>query len=166
MLKYLERDGISAESLSGLQVQQFRKRFGVIKDVSDKEYFTNSFHLWVGEDIDPFTKQDKEIELFKKVSGGHIQYVRISNPENLKGLYDAVLRGVRMGLYQGVNFDACICTSCGAKGHDWDGVCPVCGSSDYNEINRVCGYLGWSKKNGDWTMNDNRLAEKADRKSM
>jgi len=158
--------GSPAESLSGLQVQQFRDRFGVIKGVSDREYFTNSFHLWVGEEISPFEKQDKEIELFKKISGGHIQYIRISNPDNLKGLYNMILRGVRMGLYQGVNFDACICTKCGAKGNDWNGECPVCGSKDYNEINRICGYLGWSRKNGDRTINDSKIAEKNDRISM
>ncbi|MGL5751376.1 MAG: anaerobic ribonucleoside-triphosphate reductase, partial [Paraclostridium sp.] len=170
---YKEEDGwlyaiynTPAESLCGTQINQFRSKYGIINGVSDREYFTNSNHLWVGEEINPFEKQDKEIELFKKSMGGHIGYVRISNPSNTQALKSTVLRGLNMGYYQGVNFNACTCNNCGNQGNDFGDTCPKCGSYDVNEINRTCGYLGNSRKNGDRTFNDAKMAEIKDRKSM
>lgn len=159
--------GVPAESLSGLQVQQFRKKYGIIEGVSDREYFTNSFHLHVSEDVSPIEKQDMEHELFDKHTGGHIQYVRIDNPDNLQAIADLVKRGVlEYGLYQGTNLNACTCNKCGYQGNDFNGECPRCESTDYNEFVRICGYLGFSRKNGDWTLNDCKMAENSDRKSM
>ena len=155
-----------AESLCGTQVQQFRNKYGIIKEVSDKDFLTNSNHLFVGERVTPFEKQDKEIELFNKSKGGHIGYVRISNPSNLEGLKSIVRRGLKMGYYQGVNFDACTCEDCGATGVDWGDICPNCGSTNIEEQNRVCGYLGYSRKGGDRTINDAKYAEKINRVSM
>lgn len=159
--------GTPAENLCGVQVEQFRKKFGIIKGVSDKDYFSNSFHYHVSEDITPFEKQDGEVGLFHKHTGGHIQYVRITNPSNLKAMKDTVKRGVLdYGLYQGTNLNSCTCNKCGHQGHDFDRECPVCHSDDYNEFIRICGYLGWSKKNKDWTLNDAKMSELLDRKSM
>lgn len=155
-----------AESLCGTQVKQFRAKYGVIRGVSDKDYFTNSNHLWVGEEVSPFEKQDKEIELFNKSMGGHIGYVRISNPGNFEGLKNIIRRGIDLGYYQGVNFNACVCEDCGYTGNDWGDVCPNCGSSHIQEINRVCGYLGYSRKHGDRTLNDAKMCEVKDRISM
>lgn len=159
----------SAESLAGKQVLQFRKKFGFMKEVSDRDYFTNSFHCHVEEEINPFEKQDKEVELFHKHTGGHIQYVRIANPSNLEAIKQIVKRGVLdYNLYQGVNVNSCTCHSCG---HQWsDGesgdVCPNCGSNDIIEYVRITGYLGFSRKRGDWSLNDSKLSELKDRKSM
>lgn len=158
--------GTPAESLCGTQVEQFRKQYGIIKGVSDKDYFSNSFHCHVCEEITPFEKQDKEIDIFEIVTGGHIQYVRISNPKNLIGLASVVRRGMDMGFYQGVNFNACQCETCGITGVDWGDTCPHCGSENITEINRCCGYLGMSRKNGDRTFNNAKMAEINDRKSM
>lgn len=159
--------GTPAESLCGTQVRQFRDKFGSIAGVSDRDYFSNSFHCHVSEEINPFEKQDNEVELFHKHTGGHIQYVRIDNPDNLQAMKDIVLRGVLgLGLYQGTNLNACTCNGCGHEGNDFDEKCPVCGSHDYNEFNRICGYLGFTRKNGDWTMNDAKISEVKDRKSM
>lgn len=159
--------GTPAESLCGLQVEQFRKKFGIIEGVSDKDYFSNSFHCHVSEDITPFEKQDHEVELFHKHTGGHIQYVRIDNPDNKEAVRAIVKRGVLdLGLYQGTNLNACTCNVCGHQGNDFDGQCPECGARDYNEFNRICGYLGFSRKNGDWTLNDAKISEIKDRKSM
>lgn len=155
-----------AESLCGTQIKQFRKKYGIIDGVSDREYFTNSNHLWVGEEINPFEKQDKEIELFKKSMGGHIGYVRISNPSNLLGLKNTILRGLELGFYQGVNFNACTCNYCGHQGNDFGDTCPKCGSYDVNEVNRVTGYLGHSRKRGDRTLNDAMMDNVKDRVSM
>ncbi|MGL5803150.1 MAG: anaerobic ribonucleoside-triphosphate reductase [Cetobacterium sp.] len=159
--------GTPAESLCGTQVQQFRKMFGIIPGVSDRDYFSNSFHCHVSEEIHAFEKQDNEVDLFHKHSGGHIQYIRIDNPDNLEAVKMLVKRGVKeLGLYQGTNLNACTCNACGHTGNDFDGKCPVCNAIDYNEFNRICGYLGFSRKNGDWTLNQAKLSEVADRKSM
>ncbi|MGL6098953.1 MAG: anaerobic ribonucleoside-triphosphate reductase [Fusobacteriaceae bacterium] len=155
-----------SESLCGTQVKQFRAKYGIIERVSDKDYFTNSNHLWVGEEVTPFEKQDKEIELFKKSTGGHIGYVKISNPENLSGLKKIIERGLKLGFYQGVNFNACTCDDCGHVGNNFGDSCPKCKSENVNEINRVCGYLGFSKKRGDRTLNNAKMAEVKDRVSM
>lgn len=171
--EFKEKDGhlyaiynTPAESLCGTQIKQFRAKYGVIKGVSDREYFTNSNHLWVGEKISPFEKQDKEIELFKKSTGGHIGYVRITNPENLGALRSIIERGLAMGFYQGVNFNACVCEDCGHHGNDFGKSCPNCGSENVDEVNRNCGYLGFSRKRGDRTFNDAKSAELKDRESM
>lgn len=155
-----------AENLCGVQVKQFREKYGVIKGVSDRDYFTNSNHLWVGEHISPFEKQDKEIELFKLSTGGHIGYVRISNPDNFLGLKNTILRGLELGFYQGVNFNACYCEDCGKTGINWGTNCPHCNSENIEEQNRISGYLGFSRKKGDRTMNDAKYAETKDRVSM
>lgn len=159
--------GTPAESLCGLQVEQFRKMFGIIEGVSDRDYFSNSFHCHVSEEIHAFEKQENEYELFHKHSGGHIQYIRIDNPRNTEAVQALVKHGVKdLGLYQGTNLNACTCNVCGHTGNDFNGECPVCHAQDYNEFNRICGYLGFSRKNGDWTLNQAKLSEVADRKSM
>lgn len=158
--------GTPAESLCGTQVQQFRKLYGIIPNVSDRDYFSNSFHCHVSEEITPFEKQDKEIDIFKIISGGHIQYVRITKPDNILGLKTIIRRGMDMGYYQGINFNACVCEDCGTTGNDWGLTCPHCGSKNITEINRCCGYLGMSRKAGDRTFNSAKMAEIADRKSM
>lgn len=158
--------GTPAESLAGTQCAQFTKKYGIIKGVSDKSYFTNSFHCSVSEDITPFEKQNKEYETFHRVNGGHIQYVRISNPNNIKGLKTVIQRGMAMGFYQGINFNACFCEDCGATGNDWGLECPECGSINITETNRVCGYLGHARVRGDRTLNDTKMDEVHDRISM
>lgn len=160
--------GTPAESLMQTQVAQFRKLYGIIDGVSDRDYFSNSFHCHVTEEIDAFTKQNNEEELFHKHTGGHIQYVRIDNANNLEAIKAIVKRGVKeLGLYQGTNLNACTCNGCG---HSWNGQhmenCPKCSSSDITEFNRVTGYLGFTRKHGDRTMNDAKMVEVAERKSM
>lgn len=171
--KFKKEDGIlyaiyntPAESLCGVQVKQFREKYGIIPGVSDKEYFTNSNHLWVGETITPTEKQDKEIDLFSKSTGGHIGYIRVPNPGNLDALKAIVKRGLNMGFYQGVNFNACTCLDCGHQGVDFGDYCPVCSSQNLDECNRITGYLGYRKKGGDTTINDAMLANMRDRRSM
>lgn len=156
--------GTPAESLCGTQLTQFRNKYGVIPGVSDKEYFSNSFHMHVAAEINPFTKQDKEFELFHKVNGGHIQYTRLDTdkPGVVKGV---ILRGMMMGFYSGVNANKCFCQDCGHSSNKEIAVC-ICGSSNIAQIDRVCGYLGFTKVSGATRMNSSKLAEIKDRKSM
>lgn len=157
---------VPAESLCGTQVKQFRTMFGVIEGVSDRDYFTNSFHCHVGEKISPFEKQEKEEKLFHMINGGHIQYVRIDNTDNKEGMKAIIRRGMLKGFYQGVNFPSTFCKDCG--GHHANGglVCKECGSTNTATIDRVCGYLGYSNVNGETRMNDAKMSEINDRKSM
>ena len=155
-----------AESLCGTQLQQFRKKYGVVKKVSDRAYFTNSFHMWVGEDITPFEKQDAEFNYFHISSGGHIQYCRFPNGDNLTVLDRAITRAMSLGYYFGVNIESSYCGDCGCKVEDSIEECPCCKSKNITTINRVCGYLGYSRVNGTTKMNDAKMAEIKDRKSM
>lgn len=150
----------------GTQVEQFRAVYGTIEHVSDKPYFTNSFHMWVGEDITPFEKQDAEYNFFHISSGGHIQYCRFPNGDNLTVIDRAIRRAMKLGYYFGVNMELGYCNKCGCTVDENSLVCPFCGSHDITKINRVCGYLGYSYLNGDTKMNDAKMAEVADRKSM
>ena len=158
-----------AESLAGTQLQQFKKEFGVIEKVSDKEYFSNGFHCPVTANITPFEKQDKEFELFHKINGGHIQYVRIDNPNNIKAIETLVKRGLSMGFYQGVNFTLSTCEDCGYKPtkiDEQDVRCPICNSDNITIITRICGYLGMQYSGGDTRLNNSKLAEVHERVSM
>ena len=98
-----------------------------------------------------------------------IQYTRIDDPSNIKGMRAIVERGMELGFYQGVNFDAMVCNDCGHHTAAKNGAifsCPDCGSHNVTTISRVCGYLGYSNVNGNSRMNDGKLAEIRDRISM
>ena len=155
-----------AESLCGTQLQQFVAKYGVIKGVSDKAYFTNSFHCWVGEDITAWQKQDAEFRFFHESSGGHIQYCRFVSGMNIQYIKQTIERAMVLGYYFGVNIEKSYCGACGTEVDDGIDTCPHCGSDDITTINRVCGYLGYSRVDGTSKMNDAKLAEIADRKSM
>jgi len=155
-----------AESLCGTQLNQFKAKFGEIPQVSDRAYFTNSFHMWVGEEITPWEKQDAEFRYFHMSSGGHIQYCRFPTSMNILYIKDTIERAMKLGYYFGVNIEKSYCGKCGTVVEDGIDTCPYCGSSDITEINRVCGYLGYSKVDGTSKMNDAKLAELKDRKSM
>ena len=155
--------GTPAESLCMKQAQQYKNLTG---DEQFGEYFSNSFHCHVSEHITPIEKQDAEFNLFHKVAGGHIQYVRIDNPENLVALKTIIERGMEMGFYQGVNFDSTKCNECGQTSYNSSLKCLHCGSTNINTISRVCGYLGYSNLNGQTRMNDGKMCEIKDRVSM
>lgn len=170
--QYKEEDGwlyalysTPAESLVGLQVKQFRERFGIIKNVSDKEYMSNGFHCHVAEDITPYQKQDAEYELFHKANGGHITYTRYNIDYNLEAIKTIVRRGMKLGFYQGVNLALSTCDDCGHKELDMDS-CPKCGSYNLTKVDRMNGYLSYSRVKGDSRLNDAKMAELKERKSM
>ena len=157
--------GTPAESLSGTQLQQFRKIYGIVEKVSDNEYFTNSFHCKVSEDISPFKKQDLEKRFWNLSKGGRIQYVRYSNNYNKKAFIITVRRAMKMGFYEGVNLALSYCEHCGKESLN-SSICPYCGSTEVTTLDRVCGYLGYSKIKGDTRFNKAKLAEVKDRVSM
>ena len=153
--------GTPAESLCGTQCEQFRKRFGIVEGVSDKPYFNNSFHIPVTADISPIEKMNLEYELFHIINGGHIQYVRVDEPENKQAIKKLVKYGMKKGFYQGININCISCEDCGEHFRKHPTVCPKCGSKNILEVGRVCGYKGFMNR-----MNDAKLAEIAERKCM
>lgn len=157
--------GTPAENLCGLQVKQFRRKYGMIKGVSDREYVSNSFHCHVTEDLTPIEKQDLEGRFWDLCNGGKIQYVKYPIDYNLDAVRTLIRRGMELGYYEGVNLSLAYCDDCGHQELDMD-VCPVCGSKNLTKIDRMNGYLSYSRVHGDTRLNDAKMAEIAERKSM
>lgn len=157
--------GTPAESLCGLQVTQFRKKYGVIENVSDKEYVSNSFHCHVTEDITPIQKQNLEKRFWELSNGGKIQYVKYPISYNKEAIKTLVRRAMAMGFYEGVNLSLAYCDDCGHEELEMD-VCPKCGSTNLTKIERMNGYLSYSRVKGDTRLNSAKMAEIAERKSM
>ena len=157
--------GTPAESLCGKQVDQFRRKYGIIENVSDRDYVSNSFHCHVSEEMSPIEKQDKEYRFWELSNGGKIQYVKYPIGYNTKAIKTLVRRAMKMGLYEGVNLALSYCDDCGHEELNMD-VCPVCGSKNLTKIDRMNGYLSFSRVKGESRLNDAKMAEIKDRRSM
>ena len=143
--------GTPAESLTHRFASTDKKRFGEIKDVTDKGYYTNSFHVDVREEISVFEKFDFESEFQSLSTGGCISYAEIPNMTNnieavltmIKYIYDHIQ-------YAEFNTKSDYCSKCGFDGeillndgNEW--YCPNCGNKDKSTltvVRRTCGYLG------------------------
>lgn len=170
--KIKEEDGIlyaiygtPAESLCGTQVEQFRKKYGIIEGVSDKPYVSNSFHCHVSEKISPILKQDKEEAFWNLFNGGKIQYCRYKLGYNKQAIKSLVKRAMEKGFYEGVNLELCYCEDCGYEQVEMD-ICPKCGSANITKIDRMNGYLGYTRVKGKTRYNEAKNAEIKDRVSM
>ena len=157
--------GTPAENLCGLQVEQFRKEYGIVGHVSDRPYVSNSFHCHVTEDMSPIEKQDKEGRFWNLANGGKIQYVRYPLGYNREAVKTLVLRAMKKGFYEGVNLSLAYCDDCGYQQLEMD-VCPKCGSKNLTKIDRMNGYLSYSRVKGDTRLNSAKMAEISDRVSM
>lgn len=157
--------GTPAESLCGLQAKQFRKLYGIIENVSDREYVSNSFHCHVSEKITPVQKQDAEARFWDLFNGGKIQYVRYPVSYNLGSIRTLVRRAMKIGFYEGVNLALSYCDDCGHEQLEMD-QCPICGSTNITKIDRMNGYLSYSRVHGDTRLNPAKMAEIKDRVSM
>ena len=157
--------GTPAENLCGLQVKQFRAKYGIIANVSDREYVSNSFHCHVTEDITPIEKQDLESRFWNLMNGGKIQYVKYPIDYNVEAVKTLIRRAMGMGFYEGVNLSLAYCDDCGHQELEMD-VCPKCGSRNLTKIDRMNGYLSYSRVKGDTRLNSAKMAEIKDRRSM
>lgn len=157
--------GTPAESLCGLQVEQFRKIYGIVENVSDKSYVSNSFHCHVSEDMSPIEKQDKEERFWGYFNGGKIQYCRYNLGYNKEAIKTLVLRAMEKGFYEGVNLAMCYCEDCGYQQVEMD-LCPKCGSNKITKIDRMNGYLGFTRVHGETRYNEAKNDEIKDRVSM
>ena len=132
-----------AENLCYTALKKFRDKYGVIENVSDREYFTNSMHVPVWEKITPFEKIDVESQLTGYSSAGCITYVELPSTvlHNLEALETIVNYAMDKDIpYFAVNTPNDLCTDCGYQGEIGE-TCPRCGSSKIHRLRRVTGYL-------------------------
>ena len=143
--------GTPAESLCYKFAKIDKERFGIIEDVTDKGYYTNSYHVDVREKIDAFEKLKFESEFQDLSKGGAISYVEIPNMQNnLKALEEVVKFIYDNIQYAEFNTKSDYCHVCGFDGEivineDGEWECPQCGNKDHSKMNvvrRTCGYLG------------------------
>lgn len=143
--------GTPAESLCYRFARIDKEKFGNIKDVTDKGYYTNSYHVDVREEIDAFSKFKFESQFQPISSGGAISYVEIPNMRhNLKALEDVVRFIYDNIQYAEFNTKSDYCHVCGYDGEiiindDFEWECPNCHNKDQSKMNvtrRTCGYLG------------------------
>lgn len=143
--------GTPAESLCYRFARIDLEKFGKIKDVTDKGYYTNSYHVDVREKIDAFTKLGFESELQKLSTGGAISYIEVPNMEHNLDAMEEVVKFIYDNVQYGeFNTKSDFCHECGFSGEiklNKDGVweCPNCGNKDKHKMNvtrRTCGYLG------------------------
>lgn len=149
--------GTPAESMCYRFAKHDKSVYGSIKDVTDKEYYTNSYHVDVREEIDAFTKLTFESQFQKISTGGCISYIEADNfghnLQALKQLINFIYHNIQ---YAEFNLKSDYCCKCGYDGmmettEDLNWKCPNCGCEDSNElivVRRTCGYLGsnwWNK---------------------
>lgn len=143
--------GTPAESLCYRFARIDKERFGTIEDVTDKGYYTNSYHVDVRENIDAFSKFKFESQFQKISSGGAISYVEIPNMRNNLEALSSVVKFIYDNIqYAEFNTKSDYCQVCGYDGEiiineDLEWECPVCHNKDQKKMNvtrRTCGYLG------------------------
>lgn len=137
-----------AENLCYTAMKKFKDKYGIISNVSDKEFFTNSIHVPVWEQVSPFEKIDIESQLTGYSSAGCITYVELDSSvkNNLKALEQIVNYAMDHDIpYFALNVPNDTCLDCGYC-DEFNDRCPECGSSHIQQLRRVTGYL-----TGDYT---------------
>ena len=146
-----------AEQLSGRFTKIDAERYGQIKGVTDKKWYTNSFHVPVEFQINAIKKIEIEGAYHKYCNAGHISYVELqSAPENNITAFESLIRAMAeadMG-YAAVNFPIDICKDCGLNGIIEEDTCPNCGKKNISRLRRITGYLSTLDR-----FNDSKLAE-------
>ena len=143
--------GTPAESLCYRFAKIDKEKFGDIKDVTDKGYYTNSYHVDVREKINAFDKLKFESKYQNISSGGAISYVEIPNMKNNLEALEEIVKFIYDNIqYAEFNTKSDYCQICGFDGeiiindeNEWE--CPQCGNKDHSKMNvtrRTCGYLG------------------------
>lgn len=154
--------GTPAESLCYRFAKIDRQKFGDIKDITDKGYYTNSYHVDVREEINAFDKLKFESQFQSISTGGCISYIEIPNMNhNLEAMYELINYFYHNIQYAEFNTKSDYCHVCGFDGEmkvngelNWE--CPNCGNDNFDKmdvVRRTCGYLGSSN----W--NDGKLKE-------
>lgn len=132
-----------AENLCYTAMKKFREEYGILPNISDRDYFTNSIHVPVWKEISPFDKIDIESQLTGYSSAGCITYVELEGAvlKNLPALEQIVTYAMEKDVpYFALNVPSDICNNCGWQG-EIENECPECGSKDIQRLRRVTGYL-------------------------
>ena len=132
-----------AEGLCYTAMKKFQSKYGKLPNISDKEFFTNSIHVPVWKELDPFAKIDIESQLTGYSSAGCITYVELESTinNNLQALEKIVNYAMDKDIpYFAVNVPSDICLGCGWQG-EIGNHCPECGSDNIERLRRVTGYL-------------------------
>ena len=132
-----------AENLCYTAMQKFKEKYGEIPNVSDKDFFTNSMHVPVWKEIDPFTKIDIESQLTGYSSAGCITYIELESgiKNNLPALETLVKYAMNKDIpYFAINVPNDTCLDCGFC-DEFNDECPQCGSKNIQQLRRVTGYL-------------------------
>jgi ribonucleoside-triphosphate reductase len=151
-----------AEGLSGRFILQDKKIFGEIPGVTDKDYYTNSYHVPVGYPISIKDKIEIEAPYHKLCNAGHISYIELDdrpNGEVIMDILNYAYTNTNIS-YLGINFHIRYCKSCGTYLHSGEQKCYHCGSTDIQGVSRVTGYLSLDERFG-----AGKAAEKQDRLS-
>ena len=150
-----------AEGLSGKFIKLDKKKYGIIKGVTDKDYYTNSIHIPVYYPISIKDKIDIEAPYHKLGNSGHISYVELDDyptPETIMDIITYAYKNTNIS-YMGINFHIRYCKKCGTLLHGED-TCPKCGSKEIQGISRVTGYMSLDERFG-----EGKVAERKDRTS-
>lgn len=148
--------GTPLESTTYKFATKLKERFGVIENVTDHDYITNSYHVNVREKIDPFTKLKFESEFQRLSPGGAISYIETANLEdNIEAVLEVIKYIYDNIIYAELNTKSDFCQACGYNGeirivedlntHNLSWRCPNCGNTDQTKMNvarRTCGYIG------------------------
>ncbi|MDV4150199.1 anaerobic ribonucleoside-triphosphate reductase [Clostridium sp. AL.422] len=151
-----------AEGLSGKFIKKDKKIFGVIKGVTDKDYYTNSYHIPVNYPISIKDKIDIEAPYHKLCNAGHISYIEVDDKpsgEVIMNILDYAYKNTNIS-YLGINFHIRYCKNCGEYLNSSERKCCKCGSEDIQGISRVTGYLSLDERFG-----PGKYQERADRVS-
>ncbi len=151
-----------AEGLSGKFIKHDKKIFGIIKGVTDKEYYTNSFHIPVNYNISIKDKIDIEAPYHKLCNAGHISYIEVDDSpsaENIMNIINYAYKYTNIS-YIGINFHIRYCKDCGESLTSNESKCPKCNSRDIQGISRVTGYLSLDERFG-----AGKYEERIDRRS-
>ena len=151
-----------AEGLSGKFIKKDKKIYGIIKGVTDKEYYTNSFHIPVNYNISIKNKIDIEAPYHKLCNAGHISYIELDDspsPEVIMEIINYAYKRTNIS-YIGINFHIRYCKECGENIENNLTSCPKCNSKNIQGISRVTGYLSLDERFG-----PGKYEERLDRRS-
>lgn len=133
-----------AEGLSGKFLGRDKEKYGIVEGVTDKEWYTNSYHIPVDYEISAIRKIEIEGMFTKYCNGGTINYVELKESPlyNIDAMYSLIQAMYNSDISIGaINFPCDRCIDCGHHGTIEEDVCPVCGSSNISRIARITGYL-------------------------
>lgn len=150
-----------SESLCLTVSNKLKEDYGIIEGVTDKKYVTNSHHTGVWVEQNAVEKQLREKPMFDLATGGRICFTEFPYDMNTKSLEQIVDHAMKLGLYFGINLNVATCEDCLESGEFI--VCPSCGGDNIVEINRVCGYLGYSRIKGKNRFNEGKHQERLER---